>query len=722
MAFGYLADLPRATNNDGTPISGATWTFYTTGTSTLRAVYSNSTLATSLGSTVTADSAGKFGPIYLNTAFQYRAILKDAGGSTIKDIDPVNNLDPMALLAASSGATLVSTTYGNSVQANLDGYATRAAIKALTTHTGARAYLYEKGREGWFTWDGAVLIATHQNDPGEGVYLAPNAAVNGAWVRKEALKGEVWAEWFGLDPALSDCSSVFQAINTYVGATARVSAGTYGSNIRAPNVKVLIGAGDFIVKSPKAFVDCDTWLFQQAVTYEGLGPATTSLIYSPETSGPMIQNTKGLDLGFKGMSFSGALSVTGSARCDWMWSYRGPTFSTQGVRLHEVHFKGVWRYGVHLTGENNNSEHRYTDVKWYFCDLLAWQYSPAPPTGSDQFVNYIYDRCQYVGCNGPWIDMASGGHVTIRDCDASAWGSFSGGFGARTYLFRLRGTARAFGVAQFTIDGLRVEQTHTNASIIDCEWGTGTVSVRRLDCSSQAWDNAISATAEHFRFAMSGFFGMVVRFELCQLMGKARYIYSADISGMDYRISYEGCTFLNVVRHADYFALTIPVSGGAVPLPSICPAITGRNCRAADAQRSVAPGQEQIGDFTVNLQAHNHASERRVMTFRTPEGSMPFQAYNGSGEVQLPVGARLRRFNIFAPAGHTAEAAIRSFDLKNQAGTTLATLSTVGLSSAGFDQAAALAVDITASTDILRVETTQTQVSNGGRIELEFDL
>jgi hypothetical protein len=85
------ATIP-ALDSNGNPISGATWNFYLTGTLTPQAVYSNNSLSVSLGASVTANSAGRFVPIFLDDDYTYRAILKDGAGVTISpfDIDPAN--------------------------------------------------------------------------------------------------------------------------------------------------------------------------------------------------------------------------------------------------------------------------------------------------------------------------------------------------------------------------------------------------------------------------------------------------------------------------------------------------------------------------------------------------------------------------------------------------------------------------------------------------------
>ena len=87
MSLFHAGTVP-ALDSDGNPISGATWNFYATGTLTPRNVFADSGYVTSLGSQETADAAGRFVPIFLNDSTPTRAILKDAGGATILDLDP----------------------------------------------------------------------------------------------------------------------------------------------------------------------------------------------------------------------------------------------------------------------------------------------------------------------------------------------------------------------------------------------------------------------------------------------------------------------------------------------------------------------------------------------------------------------------------------------------------------------------------------------------------
>lgn len=86
----------RLVDADGVPISGATIEFYDAGTTDPRAVYSDSGLATSIGSTVTTDSAGyptsDAGTtktlVYTGSA-AYKVIIKDGNGATLATHDDI---------------------------------------------------------------------------------------------------------------------------------------------------------------------------------------------------------------------------------------------------------------------------------------------------------------------------------------------------------------------------------------------------------------------------------------------------------------------------------------------------------------------------------------------------------------------------------------------------------------------------------------------------------
>lgn len=107
MAAEILLPLARVTDANANPYSGAKWHFYETGTTTPQAVYADADLNVSLGSTVTADSGGKFVPIYFDGSKVYRGVCENASGSvTLHDIDPINS-SFIAALVSPTGSSLI---------------------------------------------------------------------------------------------------------------------------------------------------------------------------------------------------------------------------------------------------------------------------------------------------------------------------------------------------------------------------------------------------------------------------------------------------------------------------------------------------------------------------------------------------------------------------------------------------------------------------------------
>lgn len=78
----------RPLSNSGATLPEAYLKFYLTGTTTAANVYSDASLDTSLGATVTADSDGRFDPFYLDASITYRVQQYDASDVLIWDVDP----------------------------------------------------------------------------------------------------------------------------------------------------------------------------------------------------------------------------------------------------------------------------------------------------------------------------------------------------------------------------------------------------------------------------------------------------------------------------------------------------------------------------------------------------------------------------------------------------------------------------------------------------------
>lgn len=94
MAFRLLDQKPQYRNAAGELLASGTLNFYITATSTAKNVYSDKTLGTSLGSTITLDSDGRHSEdIWLAEDTAYRVIAKDADGVTVWQLEDVRAVD-----------------------------------------------------------------------------------------------------------------------------------------------------------------------------------------------------------------------------------------------------------------------------------------------------------------------------------------------------------------------------------------------------------------------------------------------------------------------------------------------------------------------------------------------------------------------------------------------------------------------------------------------------
>lgn len=105
----FILPIEQVLKSDASGV-GASWTltFYSTGTTTAKDTYSDSALTTANANPVVADSAGRFGDIFMGSG-TYRVILKDSDGTTIWDADPVDGaLGASGAVAAKTAAYTVT--------------------------------------------------------------------------------------------------------------------------------------------------------------------------------------------------------------------------------------------------------------------------------------------------------------------------------------------------------------------------------------------------------------------------------------------------------------------------------------------------------------------------------------------------------------------------------------------------------------------------------------
>lgn len=571
---------------------------------------------------------------------------------------------------------------------------TRAAMADLQPSGNAAVFLSESGRQGYFMWSSADNSANVTSDPGQGIYVPPasdTTGASGAWVRTDGLTGDLWASWFGVDAAAADNSTAFQNIMTYARSKTRTTVST---NNRAAGIIVRLGAGDFMIKTPRALLD-STGLAGRTTGFRfiGLGAPVTTIKYQPTTAGPLIYNDDFmLDIKFEGISFFGYVADDATGASDWMYSYNN-NGGAQGFHASDCWFGGRWRYGVNLQGLNNNSEHSYNRCYWSTTgNWLAWLYAPAVGSGgSDQFLNYWFSDCRY-WASYPWIDMASGGHVKLIDCDVSGYTP-----SVDTYLFNLRTPVHALGVTNFEARGLRAELKSQYAHVMYCEWEQGQIIFDGLDCSSQA--TFVTPSVDHFHFKYSSSGGPVIAFRSCRFMGKAKYEVAISTWDTDRRVTYDSCEFLNWDRFTDYFTFVGGINPGGLPV------IRGTNCKTR-----ISPfGLRLTADFDLNWKGLGTTTRSKFAAYTAASGLGVRNT--ASLRLRVPVGTFIRKFVNYAPSGHVGEAAAVTFTLTSD-GVTIATFTTPGFNSAGYASEVDVnfQVETTAQEDII-LTTTATQSS-----------
>jgi hypothetical protein len=120
---------------------------------------------------VVADSAGRFGPVYLDVDVNYRIRVKSADGSdTLYDRSPINvgvssGYATYAALAADTGASLIGTDQGDTLQEVIDGLylgvftsfaGTPPAIPLVQLHVHTSGYGSVGVGDAWYSYDGTV--------------------------------------------------------------------------------------------------------------------------------------------------------------------------------------------------------------------------------------------------------------------------------------------------------------------------------------------------------------------------------------------------------------------------------------------------------------------------------------------------------------------------------------------------------------------------------------
>ena len=318
MATAAANPLLRFEDSNGDPLAGGTLEFYESGSSTPKTAYGDSSESTSF-TTKTLDSRGE-AVVYFGSG-NYKLIVKDSGGSTIKTLDPVigavTSVTQDQWVASGDTPTYVSATSFTVPGDKTADYHTNRAFKA--TVTAGTVYGHYTGA----SYSDPNTTVTVKNDSG-------------------TLDSGLSAVWHGLETANDS------AVPRIYENSMRVIGCNCANNSSTPNTQFDLDADAIVLRNRK----------NQTVTIWEPGAAITNNI---STAGPAAN----------GRDQAGAFSNSSWVHFYWIWNgttlatissatapptgptlpsgythwaYAGAVRLDSGGALLKTRFKGAWAY------------------------------------------------------------------------------------------------------------------------------------------------------------------------------------------------------------------------------------------------------------------------------------------------------------------------------------------------------------------------------------------
>ncbi|HEX5995765.1 MAG TPA: glycosyl hydrolase family 28-related protein, partial [Jiangellales bacterium] len=369
---------------------------------------------------------------------------------------------------------------------------------------------------------------------------------------------------------------------------------------------------------------------------KGAGDGISNIIFDPSTSGNLCQNDYWQNLQFEGLGFFAA-----TPGCTFMFT--STKHNAQRYQFLSCSFH-YWRHGFRLEGSNNNSEYFFMNCHTSHIESDGAFLYVGDTNTSDQFLNYWFYGCTHWSTSAPFIDAAFGGHFHINGLDVSDWGVDLSSTG---HLFVLRGASHALGTCVFEANGVRVEAKNNAAALLYSEWPQGSVALRSVDWSSQAFAHTYGDII-HIRYTNVG--GATYSFSECDLAGGVKVSFAVNEWAYRHRISFNDCTWYQ--RSSPYAVVSYDTSAaGGNDRPT--PPVEFRGCRGENGNVFAAAGAA-VWDATIGYRGQLlQALQPRVVSVRSVYG-MP-RDLDDPVRLILPVGALVTGFEVLSPAGVVTE-------------------------------------------------------------------
>ena len=320
----------------------------------------------------------------------------------------------IALVAASEW--FASTQEALTAAGRSGSVGSRLDLKAVASATGLCRYLNEGQREGHFVWDSTIPIAMHQADTAEGIYVAPNAFANGAWVRK--FDGPVNVRWFGAkgDSTLavngSNDGPAFLAAIAFLKTRSQLTS--YGR-----------GSGDLFIPAGVYWLNTSTLDVTHAFTLQGEGGmgAGVMLKWANGTTGIRTQ----------------AANTVGASGANPAWTdFTAGRISVRDLMLHGGYGSGTESeaHGVHarVTCELVNVQIYNFPGDGFFSHAVAGGGGSVEGNANlCKITNLSVQACR----NGIYVDSADANAMVFQGANTQGnrrWGIWDSSFLGNTYV------------------------------------------------------------------------------------------------------------------------------------------------------------------------------------------------------------------------------------------------------------------------------------------------
>lgn len=321
----------------------------------------------------------------------------------------------------------------------------------------------------------------------------------------------------------------------YDAAVAAARTAFTGQSGKRGAIVLRLGAGRYKFTGDMPLMDATSSIPTAGLVYLGPGSDVCEVLFSPASgvsTSRCFQNTSSwYNVQVAGITFMSSYSGTASAgpAVSQQDSTDANSAAAQNWKWFDCKFRGTWRYGNKMTGDNTNSEWFHIWVQFGTNNLMAEGWIWGAMT-TDQQVNIDFMSCQVLCLlGGKFIRMDKGGCIRL--------------FGGQLLLnngalaFDLRGqTHDGNGSTEFlSWTGCRTEIRDAASQVLYCEWPNGSVVFTNYT------DNVIAETQTTFTFNPGNSAGPMVRFTSCYLTGRHEYRYAQDAWPYPHDAVYDSC-------------------------------------------------------------------------------------------------------------------------------------------------------------------------------------